>query len=138
MDKETLMSMAKHKCLLLVQAKRWNTPSPEEAKMIALQAKIEQVESRLEMERRPSVRVGTNQEIKTSAHSQKTTRMIITSPNFPIGYSITNLLLQKMCTAPGRRRIAGANPLTTIGAQRRPAVIVAANGVATNPATASQ
>ena len=44
MDEETLMSMAKHKYLLLVQAKRWNAPSPEEAKMIALQAKIEQVE----------------------------------------------------------------------------------------------
>ena len=38
------MSLAKHKYLLLVQSNKWNTPSPEEANLMELQAKNDQVE----------------------------------------------------------------------------------------------
>lgn len=41
---DVLMAMTKHKYLILVQTKKWNAPSPKEAKIMALQCKITKIE----------------------------------------------------------------------------------------------
>ena len=84
MEVEQLMNSAKHKYLLLVQAKKWNAPSPEEAKLMALQSKIEQVEKQAKNARkdRQDTSNNTNKNNKGKGGSNKNKN----TKNWKIGY----------------------------------------------------